>query len=79
MTLRMRRAEHDINHVRMLRENRRQRFDDVLDPFVRREQAEGQQHRLALYAKLILVKVRIDERHVGTPCGITSIFSGATP
>ena len=42
----------------MAREDRRQRVDDVLDPLVRREQPEGQDHRLALDAEPVLAAAR---------------------
>ena len=43
----------------------RQRVEHVLDALVRREQPERQQHQPALHAELVLVVIRIDERHVG--------------
>ena len=60
----MRRAEHDIDDVRMPPENRRQRLDDIFDALVRREQAESEQHRLPFHAEDVLVEIRVNERHV---------------
>ena len=40
-------AEHDVEQVGVLGDDRRERLDDDLDALVRRQQAEGQQHRAA--------------------------------
>jgi hypothetical protein len=63
--VRVRGAEDEINRVGKLFENRRHRADHVLDALVRRQQAECQQHLLAFNLELILVEIRVDERHVG--------------
>ncbi len=46
--VRMGRAQHDVDQIRMLPGDLRQRPDYVLDPLARGQQAEGQQHLLAL-------------------------------
>ena len=58
LDVRMRGAEHDVDGVGMAREDRGQRVDDVLDALVGREQAEGEDHRLALDAELVLAARR---------------------
>ena len=60
--VRMRGTDHDIDDVRVLRQDLRQRRDHVLDSLVGREQAEAQQHHLAFDAKEVLVEARVDER-----------------
>ena len=62
--MRMGRPEHDIDQIRILPDDLGQRPDHVLDPLARGEQAEGQQHLLALDPELILEGARIDERRV---------------
>ncbi len=74
----MRRPEHDIDHLGMLLENRGQGFNHLLDSLVRGQQAEGQEDGLSLDTELILVKVRVMNGMSMTPCGMRSIFSGAT-
>ena len=54
LDVRMRRAEHDVDGVRMLREDRGHRVDHVLDALVGREEAEGEDDRAALDAELVL-------------------------
>ena len=63
--IRMRGAEDDVDDVGKLANDLRQRLERVLDPFVRREQAERESDVLPLDAELFLEAVRIDERHVG--------------
>ncbi len=63
------RAEDDVDDFGMLLQNGRQGFDDRFDALVGRQQAERQQHRLALDAELVLVEAGIDERHVGDAVG----------
>ena len=41
LDLRVSCAEHDVDRVRMPREDRGERVDDVLDPLVRRQEAEN--------------------------------------
>ncbi len=53
--------KHEIDQIRMLPGDLGQRLNHVLDPLARGEQAEGQQHLLALDPELILEGVRIDE------------------
>ena len=52
--VRVGRAEHDVDGLRMALENRRQRVDHVLDALVGREQAKRQEHGLAGDAELML-------------------------
>ena len=59
------RSQDDENHVGKSRQNRRQGFNDVLNALVRRQQAEGEQHVLSFDSKMVLVKARIDKRHIG--------------
>ena len=63
--VRMRRAEDDVNDLRMLLGDARQGADGVFDSLARREEPEGQQHRPSGHAELVFVKIRIDERNVG--------------
>ena len=49
----------------MLRQNRRQCPNHVLNPLVRRQQAECEQHELALRAKPVFEIVGIHERKIG--------------
>jgi len=65
----MGRAEDDVDDVGMLLQDGRQRLDNRLDALVSRQQAEGQQHRLALHAKVVLVEAGIDKGHVGDAVG----------
>ena len=58
----MRRAQHDIDEVRKLGQNFRQRVEHMLNAFVRREQTKRQQHQPPLDSKFIFIKV-----HVGNP------------
>ena len=63
--VRMGRAEDDVHHVRMLRQNSGQGGDDIFDPFVRREQAKTEQDDFALDAEQVFVKTRIHKGHIG--------------
>ncbi len=65
----MRCAQHDVNEVGILLEDRRHGAEHVLDPLVRRQQAERQGDILALDVELILVELGIDKRHVGDAMG----------
>ena len=65
--VRVRRAEHDVDGVRVSREDRGQRVDHVLDPLVRGEQSERQDDRLPFDAELVLAPARA--RHVRDPVG----------
>jgi len=67
--VRMGGPQHDINHVRKLGQNARQRVEHVLDAFVRRKQPERQQHHPPLHAELVFVIIRIHERDVGDAVG----------
>jgi hypothetical protein len=53
--------EDDVDQIRMLFQNRRQRLDAKLNAFSRGEQAEGEHHRTPGDAELILVEVGIHE------------------
>ena len=57
-------AGDDIHHVRMLRQNRRQCPNHVLNSLVGRQQAEGEQNRLAFRAKLVFEIVGVHERQI---------------
>ena len=52
---------------------------DIFDALVRREQAEGEEHVLALDAELVLVKIGIDEGQVGNAVGDDVDFFLGTP
>src|SRR5208283_836489 len=65
----MRSAKNNIYDVWVVFENLGQRFNNVFDAFIRRQQAKGKQDRLSLYAKLILVETGIDKRNVGQTMG----------
>ena len=67
--VRMRGADDDVDGIRIAGHDRGQGRDDGFDPLVRREQAEAEQHGLALDAEEVLVEARIDERHVGYAVG----------
>ena len=67
--IRMRGAEDDVDDVGELADHLRQRLEGVLDPLVRREQAEREDDVLPLDAELFLRRVGIDERHVGNAVG----------
>src|SRR5919201_2667660 len=57
-------AKNNVNDIRVLLENFWQRFDDILNAFVRRKKSKRKQHRLTFHAELILVEGRVDELHV---------------
>ena len=61
----MRGAEDDVHGVRVDGENRRQCIDDMLDAFVAGQQAERQNHGLAVDAQSVLA--RGIDRHVRNP------------
>jgi len=63
------RAEDDVDDVGVLFQDGRQGLDDRLDALVGRQQAEGQEHSLALHAKVVLVEARVNEGHVGDAVG----------
>jgi hypothetical protein len=63
--VRVRGAEDDVEHVRVLFDDRRHGGQGRLDALARAEQAEGQQHATADGVELLAVVVRVDERHVG--------------
>ncbi len=67
--VRVRRPQNDVEEVGEFLEDRRHRLEHVLDPLVRREQPERQGDELPLDPELILVEVRVDERHVGDAVG----------
>ena len=60
----MRHSGDDIDHVRMPRQNRRQRPNHVFNSLVWREQAECKQNGLAFRAELVLEIVGVHEGHV---------------
>ena len=62
--VRMRRAEYDVDDVRICRHDVRECLDDIFDALVRRQQSEGQQHHFALDAEAVFVEVRINKRHI---------------
>ena len=59
----MRHSGDDIHHIRMPRQNRRQRPNHVFNALVWREQAECKQNGLAFCAKLVLEIVGVHEWH----------------
>src|ERR1017187_8319799 len=63
--VRMGRARDDIRNIAVLRQNARQGLYDGFNSLIWREQAEGQQYRLAPNSEAVLVKIRIDKRQVG--------------
>ena len=63
--MRMGHSGDDIRHVRMPRQNCRQRANHVFNALVWREQAEGKQNGFAFRAELVLEVVGIHEGHVG--------------
>ena len=63
--VRMRRAEHHVQQVGMLRDHRGQRVDDRLDPFVGSEQAERQHDLVALPAELALEYRGVEQVAIG--------------
>ena len=63
--VRMRGAEDDVHDVGVDGEDRRQRVDDMLDAFVAGQQAERQDHGLAVDAQPVLA--RGIDRHVRNP------------
>ncbi len=54
----------DIDHVRMPRQNRRQRANDVFNALVGGKQAEGQKNGLAFRAKPVFKIVGVHERQI---------------
>ena len=60
----MRRAEDDVDRVRIVGEDRRKRVDDVLDALVRREEPEGENQRPPFHAEAAFAA---GERHVRDP------------
>ena len=63
--VRMRRAEHHVQQVGMLRDHRGQRVDDRLDALVGRKQAERQHDLVALPAELVLQRGGIEQVAIG--------------
>ena len=63
--VRMGGAEHNVNEPRVVADDVGQGSDDIFDPFVRREQAEGEHDRTPGDFELVLVKARIGEAGVG--------------
>ena len=63
--VRVRRAEHDVQQVGMLRDHRGQRVDDRLDPLVGGEQAERQHDLAAFPAELVLEHGGIEQVAIG--------------
>ena len=63
--VRVGRARDQIDHILVSRQNFGQRLNDVLNSFVRREQAEGEQDRFSFHPKAVLEEVRIQEWQVG--------------
>ena len=62
--MRVRRTEHDVDRLRMIRENPGERIDDILDALVRREQAEGENQWTPFDAEPVLAAC---ERNVRNP------------
>jgi hypothetical protein len=56
--VRMRHTEDDVHRLWILRADRWQRIDDVLNPFVRRQQSERQNHRLPFDTQSMLAATR---------------------
>ena len=77
LDVRMRGAEDDVDRVGMAREDRGQRVDDVLDALVGREQAEGQNHGLAVDAEA--GSCSAGDGTSGMPCGMSRSCRAATP
>ena len=67
LDVRMRRAEHDVDGVRVTFEDRRQRVDHVLDPLVGREQAEREDHRTCPATPSCVLAGGAVERHARDP------------
>ena len=63
--VRMGRARDHVDHVLVFRQNLRHGLNDVFDSLVRREQAEGEQHRFAFHAEAVLVEIGIEKGQVG--------------
>src|SRR5206468_4164064 len=63
LDVRMGHPEHDVDGVRMPREDRRHRVDHVLDSLVRREETEREDDRAAFDAELVLAPSIRDERN----------------
>ena len=57
--------QNDVDHVGMACQDRRQGLDDIFDALVGRQQAECQEHELPFDPKMVLVKARVDKRHIG--------------
>jgi len=57
-------AEDDIDQIRKFFHDFRQGAENVFDPLVGRQEAEGQENMLPFHAELVLVEIGIDERHV---------------
>jgi hypothetical protein len=65
LDVRMGDAEDDVDGLGIMHQDFGQRFDDVFESLVGREESEGQQNQLAFDAEAILVKAGIDEGDVG--------------
>ena len=61
----MRGAQHDVHNVGKLRHHMRKSVEHMLNPLVRRKQAERQQHLPAAHAELVLVEIRGNEWYIG--------------
>ncbi len=62
--VRMRNSRDDVHHIRMLRKDCGQRADHILDAFVGRQQAEGQQYGFSFRAEAVLEVVGVHEVHL---------------
>ena len=60
-------TEYDINNFWVCFAYPWQRVDHVFDSLCGAEQAEGKEHRSPEHAKLVFVKIRVDERYVWYP------------
>ena len=63
--MRMGRARHQVHHVFVFRQDLRHGLNYVFNALVRREQAEGEQHRFAFDAEAVLVEIGIEKGQVG--------------
>jgi hypothetical protein len=62
--MRMRRPQDNIDHIRVLFDDRRKRPQHIFDAFVRRKQAKCEQYFFTFHIELVLVETGIDKRRV---------------
>ncbi|MEJ2643041.1 MAG: hypothetical protein P8010_26140, partial [Desulfosarcinaceae bacterium] len=60
--MRMRRPQDNIDHIRVLFDDRRKRPQHILDAFVRRKLSKGEQYFFAFHIEIVLVETGIDIR-----------------